>query len=127
MDQRAGEREPLLPAPGQLAGELPEPLSQVEKRRDRLDAERELSDGRQGAEPASEVAGLDRSLRHGKRGSSRVTVSPALRRPPASPLSGSTLIPNTRSARSRSVSAARGVNSAWGAISATRPANRRSG
>src|SRR5439155_24472016 len=56
-----------------------------------LDAELELPDGRQGSEPPGEVAGLDRSLRHGKRVSSSVSGIPAVRRSTAYTLTGFTL------------------------------------
>ena len=63
---------------------------------------------------------VDRGVAHGVSGTSSVTGRPALSRPAGS--SNSTLIANTRSARSRSVSAARGVNSARDAISTMCPA-----
>src|SRR5256712_2777060 len=87
----------------------------------RLDAEGVLAYGDERAEPARQIPGLDGGLTHGNSGISIVTGIPALRRPPSSPPSVCALIPNTRSARSRSVSAARGVNSARGAISTMRP------
>src|SRR6059036_3496169 len=86
----------------------------------RLDAEGEGIDRGERAEAPREVAGLDGGLNHGSSGISTVTGMPAFTRPPASALSSSTLRPNTRSARSRSVSAARGVNSARDEISTPR-------